>query len=192
VTTIEVDARCRGCDYQLRELLLPRCPECGREFDPNDPLTFRSRRTGRVKLRRAVVAIAPMAAWVIVALTIVGLLLRAIDRGSAEHSRIALAVTLIVATAIRSLVRRHLVGRRDPARRSERLFNRTIYTFAAIYFILGGGVIGWSCPHGSAIGVGHIGIARSTNGGPCRNTLPYLRSWHVRGDLYVWVAWRVP
>ena len=192
MTSIEVDARCRGCDYQLRELLLSRCPECGREFDPNDPLTFRSRRTRQIKLRRAAVAIAPTASWIIVALALAGLALNLIDRGSAEDSRIALAVILVVSTPIRSIVRRMLVGRPDPARRSERIFRRSVYAFAVIYFILGGGTIAWRCPHGSAICVGHIGIAHSTNGGPCRNRLPYLKSWHVRVDLYVWVAWRRP
>lgn len=34
--------RCLGCDYDLRLLTKHRCPECGREFDPNDPNTFRS------------------------------------------------------------------------------------------------------------------------------------------------------
>jgi hypothetical protein len=34
-------AQCLGCDYQLRDLPELRCPECGREFDPSDPDTFR-------------------------------------------------------------------------------------------------------------------------------------------------------
>lgn len=37
-------ARCLGCDYQLRGLQVPRCPECGRTFDPNSP---RSMNLGR-------------------------------------------------------------------------------------------------------------------------------------------------
>jgi hypothetical protein len=32
--------RCKSCDYSLAKLTEPRCPECGREFDPNDPSTF--------------------------------------------------------------------------------------------------------------------------------------------------------
>lgn len=31
---------CMGCGYALRGLGQPRCPECGREFDPSDPRTF--------------------------------------------------------------------------------------------------------------------------------------------------------
>src|SRR5690242_19490405 len=29
-------SRCLGCDYPLRGLTEPRCPECGRAFDPRD------------------------------------------------------------------------------------------------------------------------------------------------------------
>jgi len=32
--------RCLSCKYDLRNLSENRCPECGRVFDPNDPLTF--------------------------------------------------------------------------------------------------------------------------------------------------------
>lgn len=31
--------RCLDCHYLLRDLTEPRCPECGRRFDPNDPAT---------------------------------------------------------------------------------------------------------------------------------------------------------
>jgi len=33
--------RCLGCGYILENLPEPRCPECGRSFDPGDPTTFR-------------------------------------------------------------------------------------------------------------------------------------------------------
>ena len=32
--------RCKSCYYPLKKLPNHRCPECGREFDPNDPSTF--------------------------------------------------------------------------------------------------------------------------------------------------------
>ena len=32
--------RCLGCDYDLSRLTTPRCPECGRAFDPRDPASF--------------------------------------------------------------------------------------------------------------------------------------------------------
>src|SRR5438034_832294 len=31
---------CLDCNYPLRDLPQPRCPECGREFDPADPATM--------------------------------------------------------------------------------------------------------------------------------------------------------
>lgn len=31
---------CLGCYYDLRGLPEPRCPECGRGFDPDDPKTY--------------------------------------------------------------------------------------------------------------------------------------------------------
>jgi hypothetical protein len=33
-------ALCLGCNYPLRGLREFRCPECGREFDPDDPWTM--------------------------------------------------------------------------------------------------------------------------------------------------------
>jgi len=40
---------CAGCGYCLRGLTLePRCPECGRKFDPDDPKTFRRHPHGRL------------------------------------------------------------------------------------------------------------------------------------------------
>lgn len=36
-------ARCRRCQYPLRGLTEPRCPECGREFDPENPKTYHVR-----------------------------------------------------------------------------------------------------------------------------------------------------
>jgi uncharacterized paraquat-inducible protein A len=32
--------RCLGCGYILEHLPEPRCPECGRQFDPNDAATY--------------------------------------------------------------------------------------------------------------------------------------------------------
>lgn len=43
--------RCLGCGYWLDGLCQPRCPECGRSFDPLDPTTFLTG-TERLKWRR--------------------------------------------------------------------------------------------------------------------------------------------
>lgn len=41
ISTPPVEARCLGCGYALRGLEGGVCPECGRPFDPADPLTYR-------------------------------------------------------------------------------------------------------------------------------------------------------
>jgi hypothetical protein len=40
-TVDALDKRCLTCGYILDHLPAPRCPECGREFDPADAATFR-------------------------------------------------------------------------------------------------------------------------------------------------------
>ena len=35
---------CLDCNYSLNALPVPRCPECGRAFDPRDPATFNAGR----------------------------------------------------------------------------------------------------------------------------------------------------
>jgi hypothetical protein len=43
---------CRDCNYPLRDLPEPRCPECGRAFDPNDPATMNMGRPTGALARR--------------------------------------------------------------------------------------------------------------------------------------------
>jgi hypothetical protein len=64
---------CLDCDYPLRGLATPRCPECGRAFDPNDSWTMNVGRPMRRALRwllrppgRWTVAAAIVAAAVVV------------------------------------------------------------------------------------------------------------------------------
>jgi hypothetical protein len=53
--------RCCGCNYIRDGLPELRCPECGRSFDPNDPMTYR----GHVEPRRADWAIVlAIGAWI--------------------------------------------------------------------------------------------------------------------------------
>jgi len=40
---VEQRRYCRQCEYDLRGLREPRCPECGRRFDPEQPHTFLTR-----------------------------------------------------------------------------------------------------------------------------------------------------
>jgi hypothetical protein len=38
---------CINCGYDLQALPEPRCPECGRGFDPDDPTTYRTSKARR-------------------------------------------------------------------------------------------------------------------------------------------------
>ena len=52
------EARCLTCGYLLRDLPAPTCPECGRDFDPNDPKSYDAeplRNKRRKWVRRGVV-----------------------------------------------------------------------------------------------------------------------------------------
>jgi hypothetical protein len=40
---------CRGCHYNLRGLAVPRCPECGRDFNPAAPDSYDSSPEGGVR-----------------------------------------------------------------------------------------------------------------------------------------------
>jgi hypothetical protein len=48
-TTLQEHALCRNCRYPLRDLLTPRCPECGREFDPGEPRSMHLPRAMRAR-----------------------------------------------------------------------------------------------------------------------------------------------
>ena len=59
--------RCKNCHYSLDGLTEKRCPECGREFDPNDPNTFDSPAPVGIDFRSAAIgsAITFIAAFLI-------------------------------------------------------------------------------------------------------------------------------
>jgi hypothetical protein len=48
---------CKSCHYPLKQLAEPRCPECGREFDPGDPSTFDASQPIWKKARRRLLII---------------------------------------------------------------------------------------------------------------------------------------
>lgn len=61
---------CLTCHYALTGVPTPRCPECGRPFDPADPSTFGPRRSVvRLALRHA----APHPAWNVTCCILAGL-----------------------------------------------------------------------------------------------------------------------
>src|ERR1051326_123797 len=52
---------CLGCGYVLDNLPEPRCPECGRAFDPQSPATFAMNRRRRFRnWRRAAIYLVPL------------------------------------------------------------------------------------------------------------------------------------
>ena len=187
-----ITAHCLGCDYSLRGLIDPRCPECGRPFDPADPDSFRTpgflpRLRRRLKLPSASVGV-----WIGIALLLVCLWRGVVDPAGDWEPGIPLAGIVALATWGRSRVRRWILnGTKEPGPHTERWARRALYMFCVASALLGAGPVQWSCPHGTAIGIGIAGVAISPNGGPCHNAHPTLHSWHVAGNLYVWVAPRI-
>ena len=57
-------ALCLGCNYPLRGLREPRCPECGRAFDPDDPWTMNIGRPMPPVVRR-LIRPPGRAAWIV-------------------------------------------------------------------------------------------------------------------------------
>src|SRR5688572_19241830 len=61
--------RCIACHYSLANLTEHRCPECGREFDPDDPSTYK--KTPRTPLYIMLICgLSPLtiAAWVVLSM----------------------------------------------------------------------------------------------------------------------------
>ncbi len=63
---IAEDANCLACGYSLRGLADPRCPECGRSFDPANPATY-SIRGASCKHRPLWQALSVYVAWLLTA-----------------------------------------------------------------------------------------------------------------------------
>ena len=61
---------CRGCDYALVGLRSPRCPECGRRFDPADPRTFTRHPRLRHFVRRAAATLTLLAGLLAIAVAL--------------------------------------------------------------------------------------------------------------------------
>src|SRR3954468_23040875 len=53
-------ALCLTCNYALRGLESHRCPECGREFDPDEPLSMN---LGLPRGRLALMLLRPIGRW---------------------------------------------------------------------------------------------------------------------------------
>jgi hypothetical protein len=176
-------ATCLGCGYALRGLSSRQCPECGRAFDPAYPMSMLTRERLERALRRARWW-APLAAWVmtVFVLLIAALFFRFI-------TPLVIVVAILVAGFVRRLARRSLLaGAVDPNPWSERA-GRVLTWLLCLYILVIADLFHIrTCPHGTTVGLGPIGVAHSRIGGPCRNRVPITRAWNVGGNWYVWVA----
>ncbi len=59
--------RCLACGYILEHLTEPRCPECGRPFDPHDSTTYRCLRDPSAEVWLAALALAITASMLAIA-----------------------------------------------------------------------------------------------------------------------------
>lgn len=156
--------RCLGCGYMLKSLPKPRCPECGRAFDRYDAASMKlpglrkshmlwPRTFGRLMIDISLVA---------------GVLTLYASEGSEIALILAPLVWLVVPISV-WLRRRHraeILSTLDEP--SWQLTVKIIFgvTVSLTFLIL---FQYHSCPHGTTIGIGPVGLCYSTNGGPCHN-----------------------
>lgn len=123
---------CLDCHYPLRSLPKPRCPECGRPFDPVDPRTMNMGRPMSRRLRRLVLR--PVGLWlscagaIATAAVVSGL---QVPRGPWGHYEVGLVLWLAIglawltAATIRRLVA-HAYAQPDTWSRKEERRKRLI------------------------------------------------------------------
>lgn len=179
-------ARCISCGYLLRGLPEPRCPECGRGFNPNDPTTMkipglrqrRARTFGGEMIKAAVAAaLLSLAArhngtgcFLPVALP-----LHSIGVPEGVWYEIAMACLLLgplmwLAIGV-AWVRRRLRGNQALAGR-VRLEDGPAWLPTALLLLVLTCLISLRfdrCYHAATVGIGPLGLSYSTVGGPCRN-----------------------
>ena len=173
--------RCKECGYALRALTLPRCPECGRPFDPADPETMdlpehlRPRNGGPPEpfgnnmVGAAVLINVLAAAWFFIQEPVCQFLL----------------VAVWTPVGIRWYRRNHaspeqLLLRPEGYRHWRRVLKATLLLSILSFPLY------HSCCHATTIRIGPVGISHSTCGGPC-NTQPHHGGRHIAGNWY-W-AW---
>src|SRR5688500_13969390 len=158
-------ATCLGCGYALRGLVEARnCPECGRAFVPNDPMSMRTPQRLERALRRALWW-APVSVWllVVLAVAVASIIFRL-------FSPLAVVAAIMLAGYLRRLARRSLLaGGPEPSPVSEGVARVGTWVLCVLLLISGGQLHLRTCPHGTLVGVGPVGVAHSRIGGPCRN-----------------------
>ncbi len=180
------DRGCIQCGYSLHGLSDERCPECGKTFDPADPLSMRTPEYWRWCKRLTFLS---LTAWIVAVVAMYVAMQWVLPTSYNRVQNLRFVVpAMIIGWIARRMVRRHILrSRSEVAPRSEHAFTIATWLLVLPLFLAGcGGIREWNCPHGWARGIGPVGIAASPVGGPCRNFIPNLRAWHVSGNWYVW------
>jgi hypothetical protein len=177
---LPLDAACMECGYSLRALTLPRCPECGRRFDPLDVFTYRTAGAAKVfqRLRWATAA--------------VGLLVTVLGYRKWTDDEMFPGSAFIAAAACGAAVASLLlswVG--TPMPKGQKRFHRRLRFWctlvaAALVFVT---VQFWSCVHGEAVRIGPVAITHSVPEGMCRNWCCIGQRHRIVGDYsWYWVG----
>jgi hypothetical protein len=176
-------AFCLGCGYALRGLVETRCPECGRAFDPRDPMTMR---VPGIVIRPPpkpfpfapgiILWAAPTAA--LSAIGMIAALWYPVAVGS-------LAWFGILAAWRRRNRREHAAAARGEPLPGTRMWRPVVGVLLAISLLSG---IGYHrCPHGRYYRYGPVSVFQGIpgGGGPCRNYVrrgtrfEMVRSWYL-------------
>lgn len=189
------DARCLACGYALRGLSENRCPECGKEFDPQNALTMSTPFT-RQRLRLAywlpsvllLTTFVTLAAGLMI-LTALSGSSRRILFGSRTGLACWMAVLFCLSWWLRTRARSAILWPIQlPKRRSKWWGRLFIGGIVVLIFFGSGGINAWSCPHGRSFRLGPLVITHSTTGGPCNNTEAMLETWRVSENWYLSLA----
>lgn len=191
-TLIPQDARCIGCGYLLHGLAEHRCPECGRAFEPSEPLSMKTARwRQRVRLAYWLPGILFLTTWISLVVAPNFLPYSLVRWTNLLGERLQLTawflISLIVAWKLRTRARKAILWPVDePHPTVEKVARRILVVVGLIIFFFGsGGVSGRSCPHGESFRVGPICVTHSTVGGPCNNFAYHVRRWRVGQEWYV-------
>jgi len=187
-------ATCISCGYALRGLSNNRCPECGRAFDPSDPFSMRTQLwKQRVRLAYWLPTALFVTTWVTITVAPAFLPYPLLRWTRIFGGRLSVTVwiiaSLVVAWKLRTWARRSILWpATEPHPRTERLGRRFIVLVGILTIVFaGGGIYGWSCPHGTSFRIGPLAVTHSTVGGPCNNHGYAVWKSQVMTDWYIWV-----
>lgn len=181
------EATCLGCGYRLRGLPEPRCPECGRPFDPDDPRTMHvgwwERQQREARRRRPPPTFGGNMTAAAVAATVFLIASLASDC-AAFMPLLSFGTWIGIAVAWR---RRRREPRPGEHRMPEGLasWRSRVLALAApnVAIFVVAHPCYHRCPHATTVTVGPFALSYSTNGGPCGNA-PYGRGHRLSGNWY--------